>query len=99
MPSRYASVMLIMGFYSLALVVLEAALIVCSLIREQRFAFWIFATGLAVLFFWGLTVYFELSFPYQKLGLNIYVVLIVGTIVALAGSVGLVVKYLKALLK
>jgi len=105
MPSGYASViplelvMLIMGFYSLVLIVLEAALISCSLIRQQRFAVWISAAGLAVLFFWGLTVYFELSLPYQELGLNIYFVLIFGMILALAGGFGLVVKGLKALRK
>ena len=74
-------------------------LIICGIIREQRFAVWIFLMGLAVLFLWGITVYLQISFPYQRLGLSIYSVLILGMLVTLAGGIGLVVKGLRFLVK
>jgi len=88
-----------MGIYSLTLLLLEMLLIICGIIREQRFAVWIFLMGLAVLFLWGITVYLQISFPYQRLGLSIYSVLILGMLVTLAGGIGLVVKGLRFLVK
>lgn len=88
-----------MGKYLLILCALELALVGCSIVRQQRFAFGVAATGVAVLLFWWLSVYFEVPLLFEQLAINLYLMVIVGIGVTFAGVFGLLVKGIRLWIK
>lgn len=84
-----------MGVYTLGLALLELLFIGVALARGQKYAPWVLVLGLLIIALWVLTVRFEIGFPYDRLGLNIYVTLIIGILCTVAGFTGVIVRLLR----
>lgn len=78
------------GNLSLSLGIFAALLLIVATMKEQRFAPWILCAGVAVTSFWFLSLWFEISFLYRWL--NIYLTLVIGVLLTLTGTTGLVLK-------
>jgi hypothetical protein len=70
----------------------ESILIACSFIKQQRFSLWIFLMGTALLLFVVFTVVFKIYPCYDKVGLNVYFIIILGIMLTFAGGLGLLVR-------
>lgn len=81
-----------MGMYTLVILLVEGLLIALAVCRGQQFALGIFCGGILVLLFLVGTITCQISYPYQKLGLSIYLVIIACLMLLLSGGIGLVVR-------
>jgi len=83
----------------LLLLLIETILIYCAIIKRQRFALWILLSGGGVLGFLGVTIYFNISFPYEYFRLNIYLVFFLSVMLMFAGIMGMFTKILRRVLR
>jgi len=83
------------GITTISLIFVEAALVWAALVDKQRYCIAVFAVGVCILVLWILSLRFQISFPYQKLGLNIHLVLILGLGISVAGTIGIIVRVAK----
>ena len=77
----------------LVLAVIEMVLVYLVITKGRKFALWIFFSGGMILALLGLTIYFEITFPYKQVGLNIYLVFFFSVMLMLAGIIGILVKF------
>jgi hypothetical protein len=81
-----------MGLYEIFLVFFELMLICICLISDQKYYFIILVSGLICLGLFVFSILVDISFVYQKLGISIYLVLIISLMFIFAGTVGAVTK-------
>jgi hypothetical protein len=87
-----------MGLYTIVLVLAEVVLVGASVARGQRYALWVLGVGVAVIALWLATVLLKIAFPYDRLGLNIYLTLIIGIMCILAGLIGICIRLIRRFL-
>ncbi|MBU6400828.1 MAG: hypothetical protein KGS61_10950 [Verrucomicrobia bacterium] len=75
----------------LELVLVLAVLTGLSGIRRQVLALPILLVGVCLLLLLGVTILFQVGWPYRVTGVSIYVAFFVGAIFSLAGGIGIVV--------
>lgn len=78
-----------MGLYTIILFFTEIILLVLALIKHQKFALLIFLTGVSILALLAMTICFQISFPYDKLNINLYLAFIISVMLIVAGFVGI----------
>ena len=83
------------GFSGLGLLLLAAIFVVLSLARRQRLAAWLFLLGVGLFSLLVITVCFQISFPYERLGISIYSVFFAAAVFSFAGLVGLVARFVR----
>ena len=88
-----------MGSGLFALLVLECVLIYFSVIKQQTLAPWILLLGGIIMALLYLSLYFEITFPYETLKLNGYLVFFFAALLILAGMIGISVRFFRYILK
>jgi len=83
------------AFGELGLLLLLAVLTGLSAIRRQILAWPVLLIGVGLFCFLGVTVFFQIGWPYEVTGISIYVVFFLAVIFGLAGGIGLVIRALR----